>query len=136
MVHHSRGVFLFMTAIGILPSVGDVQIASLNGQEENESHIVQLCLRLVYNKFIRELVKHMGNERKVWLGEPPKVCDLCNTSFVRVFIDGRIIHGLAWAYMCESCHRSRGVGLGLGKGQKYQKTETTDTNAIVWENVE
>jgi len=31
--------------------------------------------------------------------------------------DGRTKYG-PWAYMCENCFETRGVGLGLGKGQK------------------
>ena len=77
----------------------------------------------------------MTNERKIWCGDLPKVCDLCGTPIVTVFIDGRTIHGLAWAYMCECCHATRGVGLGLGKGQKYQKI-VVDTEPTVWAKVE
>ena len=36
---------------------------------------------------------------------------------VPAYYDGKTKRG-PWAYMCESCFRSEGIGLGLGKGQR------------------
>lgn len=41
-------------------------------------------------------------------------CDICGKP---AEYDGRTIQG-PWAYMCESCFNTHGVGLGTGIGQK------------------
>ena len=60
---------------------------------------------------------------KEWLSEPPKKCDQCSKEIKEVFIDGRIGPDpfSQWAFLCEACHKRKGVGLGIGFGQKYLK---------------
>ena len=55
---------------------------------------------------------------KVWVGEPPKDCQICARSITSEFIDGKTTKG-PWAMMCIHCHHECGVGLGTGKGQRY-----------------
>lgn len=43
-------------------------------------------------------------------------CDF-NTDHPAAVVDGKTKMG-PWAYMCEGCFQSHGVGLGLGKGQR------------------
>lgn len=46
-------------------------------------------------------------------------CDL-NPEHGKAIYDGKTTYG-PWAYMCESCFQSLGVGLGLGNGQRLIK---------------
>lgn len=59
-------------------------------------------------------------KQKMWMGNPPKACDICTTAFTTCFIDGKTTSG-PWANMCVGCHKRHGCGLGLGKGQRYDK---------------
>lgn len=59
---------------------------------------------------------------KRYLGDPPKLCDMCGRKITSSFIDGATVMGL-WAFMCGSCHTEVGVGLGAGKGQKYARVD-------------
>jgi len=43
-------------------------------------------------------------------------CDF-NEGHPPAAVDGKTNMG-PWAYMCEGCFQSHGVGLGLGKGQR------------------
>jgi hypothetical protein len=43
---------------------------------------------------------------------PP--CDLCEAPAT---VDGKTKMG-PWAFMCDACHCTHGMGLGLGRGQK------------------
>ena len=56
--------------------------------------------------------------KKHWLSEVPKGCEVCQKPFGKYFIDGQYMRG-PWALMCETCHGMHGSGLGMGKGQKY-----------------
>jgi len=57
---------------------------------------------------------------KVWIGDPPKKCDLCNEDLTDKFIDGKLVNG-SWGILCPDCFDDAGVGLGLGNGQLYHK---------------
>jgi hypothetical protein len=57
-----------------------------------------------------------------WVGETPKLCQVCGTAIIDVFIDGKINFGeYPWGIMCEVCHIEYGCGFGQGKAQMYQK---------------
>ncbi len=58
---------------------------------------------------------------KEWIGDKPKVCQMCGGKIVDIFIDGKVGRFGSWAIMCNSCHISSGTGLGTGKGQKFEK---------------
>lgn len=45
-----------------------------------------------------------------------KECDFCDNT---ARYDGKTIIG-PWAYMCQNCFESHGVGLGTGRGQKLE----------------
>jgi len=65
--------------------------------------------------------------KKIWMGTPPKKCQLCGEPITDTFIDGRVVRkGATWAIMCSTCHLNEGVGLGLGFGQKYQLDSIND----------
>lgn len=52
-----------------------------------------------------------------------KVQKLPSCSFhvgIAAHYDGKTKAGY-WAYMCDACFRSKGIGLGLGKGQELVK---------------
>lgn len=57
-------------------------------------------------------------KKKIWLGEPPEVCDICSMPIKIDFIDGRTDSG-HWATMCPLCFAKHGVGFGTGRGQHY-----------------
>lgn len=48
---------------------------------------------------------------------PP--CDI-SAEHGEAAVDGKTNFG-PWAYMCEACFATHGVGLGLGKGQRLIK---------------
>ena len=48
-------------------------------------------------------------------------CQLCSGPLGTTYIDGQTDLGI-WAYMCESCHRYRGIGIGMNRGQRYETT--------------
>lgn len=57
--------------------------------------------------------------RKVWVGDVPKQCELCQGPFRdKTFVDGATRMG-PWGMLCNACHTLDGVGLGPGRGQKY-----------------
>jgi hypothetical protein len=58
------------------------------------------------------------SEKKHWLGEIPKACQICGLPIKEKFIDGATRYG-PWAILCPSCHRDIGRGLGTGRGQEY-----------------
>jgi hypothetical protein len=62
----------------------------------------------------------MNKKAKRWMGDIPKVCDICKQEITTTFIDGRTSMG-PWALMCPKCHQIYGDGLGPGKGQEYDK---------------
>jgi hypothetical protein len=57
-------------------------------------------------------------ERRRWLSDPPKTCQLCHRAIRTAFVDGAT-RGGPWANMCLPCHASNGYGLGTGQGQRY-----------------
>ena len=58
-----------------------------------------------------------GTEAKYYGTELP-VCDYPHASDrPSAAYDGKTTSG-PWAYMCEACFRTHGVGLGTGKGQR------------------
>lgn len=77
--------------------------------------------------------------RKLWSGEPPETCQICQMPIHRVFVDGATRMG-PWAIMCRTCHFMHGCGFGTGKGQKYERIEERDPSSgevrIVWLKVE
>lgn len=59
---------------------------------------------------------------KQWLGEVPRVCQICGKPIRNDFVDGKTANG-QWAIMHQSCHRLHGVGLGIGKGQLFRRLD-------------
>lgn len=68
----------------------------------------------------------MTTDRKYWLGQVPKSCEICGKPIEKVFYDARTRHG-PWACMCKTCFTlGPGVGkLGTGLGQEYTEEEGT-----------
>jgi hypothetical protein len=62
----------------------------------------------------------MTTDRKYWLGQVPKSCEICGKPIKKVFYDARTRRG-PWALMCEKCFTTGpGTGkLGIGLGQEY-----------------
>lgn len=56
----------------------------------------------------------------MWIGNPPKKCQLCHKDIVDCFIDG-IMNRYHWCIMCKECHAEHGRGLGVGVGQRFEK---------------
>ena len=58
-----------------------------------------------------------------WVGETPKLCQVCGAAIIDIFIDGKINLGEhhPWGFMCEACHAEHGCGFGEGKAQMYRK---------------
>lgn len=56
----------------------------------------------------------MARRDRITVKEYP-ICDLCKANEAKY--DGKTVYG-PWAYMCESCFQTYGVGLGLGRGQR------------------
>ena len=48
------------------------------------------------------------------LANCPIKCDICSKNLA--VYDGKTISG-PWAFMCQECMHTNGIGLGLGKGQ-------------------
>lgn len=67
----------------------------------------------------------MTVERKVWMSEPPKHCEVCSRAIKAAFVDGATQAcnpGFGrWVIMCLACHSRHGVGLGKGCGQQYER---------------
>ena len=55
---------------------------------------------------------------KVWMGDLPETCDVCNRKIDATFVDGKTQQG-PWGILCLRCHKVHGCGLGTGKGQRY-----------------
>lgn len=70
-------------------------------------------------------------KKKIWCGDAPSNCDICDCKITDTFIDGRTRMG-PWGNMCPTCHVSHGIGLGTGKGQKY----VFDDLELVWVKIE
>lgn len=66
-----------------------------------------------------ETTKAKQKERKIWHGDKPEKCEVCEGAIKEIFVDGRMKRGM-WAMMCVTCVETSGVGVGPGKGQKYQ----------------
>jgi len=60
-------------------------------------------------------------ERKRWLSEMPKKCNICEGLLEDGFVDGKTNSSGCWAIMCLNCYEVYGTGLGLGLGQQYDK---------------
>jgi hypothetical protein len=58
---------------------------------------------------------------EIYIGSPPKNCDLCNAPISNVFVDGvvQINQKQIWANVCKTCHLAYGKGLGTGLGQEW-----------------
>jgi hypothetical protein len=56
----------------------------------------------------------------IWVGAPPRCCDVCSTPIASLFYDTRLRGETAWASLCFPCFHIYGAGLGTGVGQRYQ----------------
>ncbi len=61
------------------------------------------------------------SSKKIWNGNPPNKCDLCENPIKDTFVDGKMKGYNSWAIFCPECFKIHGKGLGVGLGQMYHK---------------
>lgn len=66
----------------------------------------------------------MADETKVWMGDEPTNCQLCQEPYEGVMLDAKI-PGAGWANICLPCAIANNVTLGEGRGQMYVLNSTS-----------